>query len=144
MLQDVTQEIIGRMSTFCNLIIGDVCHGSKGQRHWSEFLPTLTHLTGVFILTFISKMPRLWFVQSACNKVETFQSADATRRSTKVPHFVCAFPFQARSLMWSLKEEVPPLVGTLLHVGQIRKAFFFPPWEPCGGFCALCQLILFD
>lgn len=142
MLQDVTQEIMGGMSTFCNLII-DVCHGSQGQRHRSEFLPTLTHLTGIFVLTFISKMPRLWFVQSTCHKVETYQSAGATRRSTKVPYFLCAFPFQASSLMWSLKEEVPSLVGALLHVGQMSKAFFFPPWEQCGGFCALCQLILF-
>lgn len=55
-------------------------------------------------------MQRLWFVESACNKVETFQSSGATQRSAKVPYFLCAFPFQSqlpyvepeRGGMWDL------------------------------------------
>jgi len=44
------------MRTFYNLVTVDVCHGSQGQRHWSAFIPILTHFAGVSILTFRSKM----------------------------------------------------------------------------------------
>lgn len=109
------------MSTSYNLVRGDVCHGSQGQRHWSEFLPILTHLAGVFILTFISKMQRLWFVQRAA-RLKLFSQLVPHKGLQRSYTFCVHFHFSAGFLMWSPKQEVR---GTLLHGGKLVKPFFF-------------------